>query len=143
MGAATPGRERAATGSRVGAALTRPTLELEPKTTRVSDFEEWWALYPRKADKTRARVKYLTARKTLPPEIGKGALLLAVKNYAAEIERSKTEDRFVKHAATFLNGTWEEWVDRALPVEEESSDLPIPSSRFATRPSATDPTDLA
>lgn len=63
-------------------------------------FEEFWKHYPRKQDKG-AAFKCYQAR--LNSGYKEDQLLTACKNYAAECEKNKTEQRYIKHGATFLS----------------------------------------
>jgi hypothetical protein len=67
------------------------------------DFENWWSVYPRKASKGQALKAYIAARKR---GIGASELLAGAKRYAADPKR---DDKFTKHAATWLNA--ECWLD--------------------------------
>lgn len=65
-------------------------------------FEQWWVCYPRKIDKKKARNKFntlLAEKKTTLEELIKGA-----KNYALHCQEEKTEEKFIKHPTTWLNG---------------------------------------
>lgn len=65
----------------------------------TTDFEEFWAAYPRKVDKGMAYKKYQTRVKDgFSPE----QLLEAAKAYARECVNRKTEQQYIKHAKTFL-----------------------------------------
>lgn len=73
----------------------------------ASDFEAWWKLYPRKVGKGQARKAYLAAsKKTAPAE-----LAIAAEAFATKVHDSRTEERFIPHPATWLNG--ERWADVA------------------------------
>lgn len=63
-------------------------------------FNEFWKNYPRKKDKARA-YKCYCAR--LNDGYTEDQLLVACINYAAECEHNKTEERYIKHGATFLS----------------------------------------
>lgn len=63
------------------------------------DFEVFWAEYPRKADKGQAYKKYQARLKSgYSPE----EMLEAARNYRMECERQRTEQKYIKHAKTFL-----------------------------------------
>jgi hypothetical protein len=64
------------------------------------EFETWWALYPRKVDKVRARKAFVAARKKASLE----TLCRAVIRYDFS-----PEVQYRPHAATWLNG--ERWND--------------------------------
>lgn len=71
-----------------------------------SDFETWWAEYPRKIAKADARKAYRARRRS---GVDASRLLEAVGNYARAKEG--IEVRYVKHGASFLakDGPWSEW----------------------------------
>lgn len=84
---------------------------------RVSDsrFDEFWANYPRKTDKAKAKTAWAKATKTHDP----ARLIAAAATFA--IAKRDTEQRFIPHPTTWLNGErWEDEVDnvRQLPQQE-------------------------
>lgn len=94
---------------------SRPTNSREQQPTQdplvmspsiEQDFEDWWKLYPKKIEKASALKAYRARRVAKAPS---EALIAAVRNYATAVEH--TERQYVKHAATFLNNSWSEWVD--------------------------------
>lgn len=62
-------------------------------------FEELWSAYPRRKEKAKA---YKCYQARLSDGFSEDELLLAVKRYAQECKIKKTEEQFIKHAATFL-----------------------------------------
>lgn len=68
-------------------------------------FPEWWAAYPRKVARAAAARAYRSARKRATEDV----LLDAVRRKAWP-----DDERFVPHAATWLNG--DRWLDGALPL---------------------------
>lgn len=64
-----------------------------------TDFEEFWAVYPRKADKAQSYKKY---KARLEDGFSHEQLLEAAKNYADQCKRDRTEDKYIKHGKTFL-----------------------------------------
>lgn len=73
------------------------------------EFEEWWKLYPRKVEKKRAFTAFKKAIKTNNYD----DLLDGLKGYVQYIEQNKIEERFIKHASTFLNGeSFKDFIDR-------------------------------
>ena len=69
--------------------------------TVLTEFEKFWAVYPRHREKFRARTAYDKALKHVSHE----KIMIAVRHYAEEV-RGK-ELKFVKHPATWLNaGCW-------------------------------------
>jgi hypothetical protein len=60
-------------------------------------FDEFWSVYPRKADKADARRAWAKAIKSTDPD----RLIAAAKRYAISVHGS--EAQFIKHGATWLN----------------------------------------
>lgn len=71
------------------------------------DFETWWGHYPRKVNKGAARKSYRAARKKSDRDV----LLAAIVEQAATWKAAGTEDRFIPHGSSWLNG--ERWDDEA------------------------------
>lgn len=82
-------------------------LPIDPKPSKLTAadidrmFAEFWAVYPRKADRR-------TAAKAFERVIRDGratlsTLLQGVANYVEHITVAGTEKRFIKHPTTFLN----------------------------------------
>jgi hypothetical protein len=93
-----------------------PSSAQEPSNQR--EFEDWWKRYPRRVAKGHARIAFHRARKkaTMAELIG------GVERYSATV--AATEDRFIAHPATWLNG--ERWLDeapRATPAAEHPARL--------------------
>lgn len=64
-----------------------------------SGFEEFWKVYPRKADKGQAYKKYnARIRDGFQPE----ELLRAAELYAIQCRKERTEEKFIKQGKTFL-----------------------------------------
>lgn len=83
--------------------LPEPEPE-EPKSNKAisnytTDFEEFWNIYPRKADKAQAYKKY-NAR--IKDGFSHEQLCEAARNYANQCKRDSTEDKYIKHGKTFL-----------------------------------------
>ena len=70
------------------------------KDKYICAFDEFWKNYPRKKDKARAYKCYMARLKDGYTE---EQLLTACKNYASECAQNKTEERYIKHGATFLS----------------------------------------
>lgn len=64
------------------------------------DFEEFWSAYPRKVGKGEAYRKY---KARLNDGWKEEELLEAVQNYASRCVRDRTEQKYIKHAKTFLS----------------------------------------
>lgn len=65
-------------------------------------FEKFWAVYPRKVEKGNAYKKY-NAR--LNDGFSEEQLLEAAQKYADQCRSHHTEQRYIKHATTFLSDT--------------------------------------
>ena len=79
------------------------TRENPIRPVRVGEnahFEEFWEIYKKKKDKSRAHEQYLAR---LNEGYSEQELLTACKNYMAECEKKKTEERYIKDAKTFLS----------------------------------------
>ena len=62
-------------------------------------FEQIWKAYPRKKEKAAA---YKVYKARLSDGFSEDELETAVKRYADECKKLHTEERYIKHAATFL-----------------------------------------
>ena len=75
----------------------------EPKESKESkystEFEAFWNVYPRKADKGMAYKKYLAR---LNDGYSADDLIAAAKAYSTQCIRDKTEQKYIKHPKTFL-----------------------------------------
>lgn len=92
-------------------------------------FEEFWAFYPRKHDKGAAVVKWkATVKRGAKPD----DLVLAAKNY--QISMRDTEEKYIKHGATFLGPTepWREYLDGPR-IPESKQDLQSKKIREALK----------
>lgn len=69
------------------------------KTEINNNFDEFYSLYPRKEAKQKALLAYKKAIKT----VDKDTILQGLKKYIKHIEKNKTEKKFIKHPATWLN----------------------------------------
>lgn len=82
-------------------------------------FEEFWAEYPRKVEKQRAyrcwkiRLREGSLDGLMAEDLVRD-LAIAAKNYAAACRRLGTEERYIKHPATFLgpDRPYEDWIRR-------------------------------
>lgn len=89
-----------------------------------TDFEEFWDIYPRKVGKGEAYKKYLARIKDgWSPE----QLLQSAKKYRTQIVNERTEEKYIKHAKTFLseNTPFSDYLTKVerqnvAPVEEEN-----------------------
>ena len=62
-------------------------------------FETLWDAYPRKKEKAMAYKQY---QARLSSGFSEDELMTAVKRYAEECRKNKTEQRYIKQGATFL-----------------------------------------
>lgn len=77
-------------------------------------FAAWWDRYPRKIGKQDAFAAYVAALKGGASE---DALLKSIEHYMAELVRLGTEEKYIKHPATFLRKErWRDYVDAPAPV---------------------------
>ena len=86
------------------------------------DFEEFWSVYPRKVGKGEAYKKY---KARLNDGWSEAELLEAAKNYARRVAREKTEQKYIKHAKTFLSDNTpfiDELPNRTVKPAEGNSD---------------------
>ena len=94
----------------------------EQEEKHGKEFEEFWSVYPKKADKGEAYKKYRARRNE-----GYSAeeILAAAKAYRAECERKHTDKQYIKHAKTFLgqNLSFTEYI----PRNPEPAPAPAPA----------------
>lgn len=76
----------------------------ENNKNMLIDFEEFWQVYPRKVGKGQARLAFKTALR----KATKDELVSAASAYAESVR--STEQNFIPHASTWLNG--ERWLDQ-------------------------------
>ena len=96
-----------------------PPKEIARKEYRT-DFMDFWGIYPRKADKGKAYVKYMARLKDgFRPE----QLIQAARNYRAKCERERTAQKYILHAKTFLSDTMT-FLDY-LPDQSEAGDREV------------------
>lgn len=69
-------------------------------------FDRAWELFPNKRGKSAVSKK---AMRELA-EAGETAVIAAVENYKAEIQRKGTEEKYILHGSTFFNGRWRDYV---------------------------------
>lgn len=82
----------------------------------TQEFEEFWKHYPRKIEKKRA---FRAWKARLKEGIKAETLIQACKNYAIYCAKQHTEERYIKHASTFLgpDKPFEEYVN-GIPETE-------------------------
>lgn len=73
---------------------------------REIEFGEFWNIWPRKVARAAAMKAFTAAvRKGVSPQ----AIVAGARRFAGKVEREKTEEKFIPHAATWLNG--ERWLE--------------------------------
>lgn len=82
------------------------------------DFEEFWSIYPRKADKAQAYKKY---KARIKDGFSHEQLLQAAKNYVDQCKKDRTEEKYIKHGKTFL-GESTPFLDY-LPKNDSQADM--------------------
>jgi len=82
------------------------------------DFLKFWAEYPKKVEKCRA---YRCWKTRIKEGTSGGELITAAKNYTADCRKWGTEERYIKHASTFLgpDKPYLDWVNRTEAKQEE------------------------
>jgi hypothetical protein len=100
--------------SRPAARTRKPTAELAGDD--LIAFESFWAEYPRKEAKGHAR----NAFKIALVKSSAGDLVHGARRYAEKVQAERTEPRFVKHPATWLNA--EAWLDQSAPAYSNQFD---------------------
>ena len=78
---------------------TEKALPEEKPEKYGKEFEEFWAFYPRKADKGACFKKY---KARIKDGYSPDELLTAAKNYKAQCDRDHTDQKYIKHGKTFL-----------------------------------------
>lgn len=101
-----------------------PVLPAEQKSNKAignytTDFEELWEAYPRKVDKGQAYKKY---KARLEDGFSHEQLYEAVKNYAAQCKKQRTETMYIKHGKTFLGEStpFLDYLPKGKPVQSEA-----------------------
>lgn len=76
------------------------------KEDYTEDFNELWKKYPKKQGKAQAEKAYTKARKD---GVAKETIDAGLDRYVQHIEKSGTEERFIKHCSTWINQKcWED-----------------------------------
>lgn len=86
--------------------------EKKESNTHCSFFEDVWAEYPKKlgkGDVTKQAMKELEAA-------GVDTVMRAVRNYKAQLERDRTDSKYICHGSTFFNGRWRDYVEPQEPI---------------------------
>lgn len=88
------------------------------------DFEILYQNYPRKIGKAKG---IATLVKTIKSQSDYEALARAIENYAKDIKKKQTEEKYIKHFSTFIgskeNQAWRDYVD--LEVEPKRKEKVI------------------
>lgn len=88
-------------------------------------FDRFWTCYPRKVSKPQAKKAFQTALKKVDLE----TLILGLEHYKDHLQKTKTDEKFVKHPATWLNAEgWNDYTP-ALKIQPESNILRIVKSQ--------------
>lgn len=87
-------------------------------------FETLWKAYPRKKDKGMAYKQY---KARLNDGFSEDELMAAVKRYAEECQRQRTEEKYIKHCATFLGAStpFIDYLREEANVDEPTDDLSL------------------
>ena len=81
----------------------------------MTDFDTWWAAYPKKVAKRLARKKFNDLTKEMPPLDQMLAILEMQKRSKAWL---KNDGEFIPHPTTYLNqGRWEDELEVTLPKD--------------------------
>ena len=81
----------------------------------MGNFDDFWAIYPRKKEKKKARVSFNRLPKKTQSECIEG-----VKDYIKQIEVQGTEPQFIKHPSTFINGeNWEDEFETEVIINQK------------------------
>jgi hypothetical protein len=126
------GDNHASTGGRIAppkqslnlhGTVSEPSLA-RPAAERVSsdEFEQWWALYPKKVNKKAARAKYVTVRKS---GVTADALTEGLRAWIVEWRDNRTDPQYIPGPDRWLNaGKWEDDVGstRRLQLPEDQVD---------------------
>jgi hypothetical protein len=112
----------------------------------MEEFDQFWAIYPKKVAKADARKAWLQT-KDLRPDIAK--LLSAVTAACKTEQWMKSGGSFIPHAATWLRGErWDDvhevvlpnvvnekpWHETASGIEAKGKELGLEPSQFNTFP---------
>lgn len=101
-----------------------PSADKTTEKAYSTEFEDFWNTYPRKVGKGEAYKKYLARiNDGWSPE----QLLQSAKKYRAQVVNERTEEKYIKHAKTFLseNTPFADYLTKTerqatKPVEEEN-----------------------
>lgn len=94
-------------------------LQSEKPVEYSKDFEAFWEVYPRTVGKGEAYKKY---KARLNDGWSEAELLEAAKNYASRVARERTEQKYIKHAKTFLseNTPFTDFLPKGRNIEQQA-----------------------
>ena len=89
----------------------------------VSDFSQFWSIYPRKVGKAETLRKWKRLSSA-----DRSAAIVAAGHHAEYVKLSGTELRYVPYPSTFIGPkrTWEDWTDGPPPGHGGNGDGPAP-----------------
>lgn len=95
-------------------------LDINNKKTYMCAFESFWSTYPRKKEKAKA---YKCYQSRLKDGYTDNELYYAAVAYSNECKKNKTEERFIKLAATFLgpNTPFIDYLEREVHTDGSES----------------------
>ena len=86
----------------------------------TAEFEEVWALYPKKINKYKA---FIAFRKALETGAAVADIKAGIERYRDYIARKKIKERYIKHGSTFFNQRgWEDDYDIEIPSTKTELD---------------------
>ena len=126
--------------ARTRAHTQAPAREKKPSTKKPGKgddaFDAFWAVYPRKADKKKARQAWARAVRDADPE----TIIAGAENYAADPNRV---DQYTKLPASWLNaGAWENGALPERPGGGASAPAPFSGGRPAAAQTSGWPTSV-
>lgn len=98
------------------------TTDVAEATSETSDFDAFWAAYPKRDGKAAARKAWTKAIKRTDLD----TIITAVEAFAALKARQRTETRFIPNASTWLNQ--ERWNDETPYEPTTRDDEPVDRS---------------
>lgn len=95
-----------------------PKVKDSSSTDVDGAFDAFWRTYPRRIGKGQARKAWAGAAK----KVSTSEVLAGAQRYAERVRRERTEERFVPHPATWLNG--ERWADEERAADSQAVQEP-------------------
>lgn len=87
------------------------------KNNDQTAFDRWWSLYPRKVSKPNAVKAFQKAIK----KVDLDTLIDGLEQYKKHLLKNETEERFIKHPASWLNGEgWNDYPSGPQPKQESN-----------------------